>query len=97
MYSPEKLKELEAMDNESYHFYFKNGPEPKWTKEQWAELRGYQSQKKAERYEKMSLEFKNMTPQQKESLRQQLKKMEVEADLEVKRQLKEEALDDRNQ
>src|SRR5271157_2342900 len=97
MYSPEKLKELEAMDNESYQFYFKNGPKPKWTKEQWAELRQYQSLKLSEEHKKASIEFANMTDQQKNDLRKQLEKMESEADLEVKRQLKAESLEDRNQ
>jgi hypothetical protein len=49
MYSPEKLKELEAMDNETFLFYFKNGPKPNWTKEQWAEVRRYQSMKLSKR------------------------------------------------
>ena len=42
MYSPEKLNKLEAMDNETFQYYFKNGPKPKWTREQWEELREYQ-------------------------------------------------------
>jgi predicted site-specific integrase-resolvase len=95
MYSAEKLKELEAMDGESYQFYFKNGPKPTWTKEQWAELRQYQSQRKAERFQKMNTEYANLSAQQKEDLRKQLKKMEAFAELEVKRQLEKEAAEDR--
>jgi hypothetical protein len=95
MYSPEKLKELEAMDNASYQFYFKKGPKPKWTKEQWAELRKYQGQKLSEEHKQASTEFANMTPQQKEGLRQQLKKMESEAELVVKQELATEALQDK--
>ena len=97
MYSPEKLKELEAMDNESFQFYFKKGPKPSWTKEKWAELREYQGQKLSEEHKKASLEYENMTPQQKEELRQKLKKMEAEAELIVKQELAAEALQDKNQ
>jgi predicted site-specific integrase-resolvase len=97
MYSPEKLKELEAMDNESFRYYFKNGPEPKWTEEQWAELRRYQGQKASEDYQKVSAEYAKMTDQQKNDLRKQIEKMEAEAELEVARQLKEESLEDRSQ
>jgi len=95
MYSPEKLKELEAMDGESYQFYFKNGPKPTWTREQWAELRFYQSRRSAEEFEKMNTEYANLSAQQKEDLRKQLEKMEALADMEVKRQLEKEAAEDR--
>jgi hypothetical protein len=94
MYSPEKLKELEAMDNETFQYYFKNGPMPKWTDEQWAEVREYQGQKVSEEHKKASAEYENMTDQQKAELRQQLKKMEAEAELIVKRELAAEALED---
>jgi predicted site-specific integrase-resolvase len=94
MYSPEKLQELEAMDNETYQYYFKNGPEPKWTEEQWAELREYQSRKASEDYKKASAAYANMTVQQKAELHNQLKKMEIAAEMEVKRQLAAEALED---
>ena len=94
MYSPEKLKELEAMDNETFLFYFKNGPKPQWTKEKWAEVRHYQSMKGAEKHKKASAEYANMTDQQKAELRKQLKTMEIAAELEVKRQLAAEALED---
>ena len=94
MYSPEKLKELEAMDNETFQYYFRNGPMPKWTDEQWAELRSYQSLKLSEEHKKASAEFANMTVQQKAELRKQLKRMEAEAELIVKRELAAEALED---
>jgi len=93
-YTPEKLKELEAMDNETFLFYFRNGPMPKWTDEQWAEVREYQGQKLSEKHKKVSAEFENMTDQQKAELRKQLKKMEAEAELIVKRELAAEALED---
>jgi predicted site-specific integrase-resolvase len=92
---PEKLKELEAMDNETFQYYFRNGPMQKWTDEQWAEVREYQGRKLSEEHKKASLEYENMTPQQKEDLRQQLKKMEAEAELIVKRELAAEALEDK--
>jgi len=94
MYSPEKLTELEAMDNESFLFYFRNGPEPEWTIEQWMELRRYQSRKSAERFEKMNAEYANLSEQGKEDLRKQLKEMESVAEIEVKRQLEKEAEED---
>ena len=93
-YSPEKLKELEAMDNETFQYYFKKGPMPKWTDEQWAEVREYQGQKLSEEHKKASLEYENMTDQQKAELRKQLKTMEIAAELEAKRQLAAEALED---
>jgi phage-related minor tail protein len=93
-YSPEKLKELEAMDNETFQYYFRNGPMPKWTDEQWAEVREYQGQKLSEEHKKTSAEYANMTDQQKAELRQLLKKMEAEAELVVKRELAAEALED---
>jgi hypothetical protein len=93
-YSPEKLKELEAMDNETFQYYFRNGPMPKWTDEQWAEVREYQGQKLSEEHKKASLEYENMTDQQKAELRKQLKTMEIAAELEAKRQLAAEALED---
>jgi ribosomal protein L10 len=67
---------------------------PKWTDEQWAEVREYQGQKLSEKHKKASLEYENMTVQQKEELRQKLKKMEAEAELTVKRELAAEALED---
>ena len=94
MYSPAKLQELEAMDNETFQYYFKNGPKPKWTKEQWEELREYQGRKASEDYKKTSIKFANMTDQQKAELRKQLKTMEIAAELEVKRELAAEALED---
>ena len=94
MYSPEKLKELEAMDNETFQYYFRNGPMPILTDEQWAEVREYQGQKLSEEHKKTSAEFENMTDQQKAELSEQLKKMEAIAELEVKRQLAAEALED---
>ena len=94
MFSPEKLKELEAMDNETFLFYFKNGPMPKWTDEQWAEVREYQGQKLSEKHKKASAEYANMTDQQKAELRKQLKTMEIAAELIVKRELAAEALED---
>ena len=93
-YTPEKVRELEAMDNETFQFYFKNGPMPKWTDEQWAEVREYQGQKLSEEHKKASAEFANMTDQQKAELRKQLKTMEAEAELIVKRELAAEALED---
>ena len=95
MYSPEKLKELEAMDNKTFLFYFRNGPMPKWTDEQWAEVREYQGQKLSEKHKKASLEYENMTVQQKAELRKQLKMMEAEAELVVKRELAAKALEDK--
>ena len=94
MFSPEKLKELEAMNNETFLFYFKNGPKPQWTNEQWAEVRSYQSMKLSEKHKKAKAEYANMTDQQKAELRKQLKTMELAAELEVKRQLAAEALED---
>jgi len=94
MYSPEKLNKLETMDNETFQYYFKNGPKPKWTKEQWVELREYQGQKASEDYKITSIEYANMTEQQKAELRKQLKTMEIAAELEVKRELAAEALED---
>jgi len=94
IYSPEKLKELEAMDNETFLFYFRNGPMPKWTDEQWGEVREYQGQKLSEEHKKASAEYANMTDQQKEELRKQLKTMEIAAEIEIKRQLAAEALED---
>ena len=94
MYSPEKLKELEAMDKETFLFYFKKGPMPKWTDEQWGEVREYQGQKLSEKHIKASAEYENMTNQQKAELRKQLKTMEAEAELIVKRELAAEALED---
>ena len=94
MYSPEKLKELEAMDNETFQYYFRNGPKPKWTDEQWAEVREYQGQKLSEEHKKASAEYENMTDQQKAELRKQLKTMEIAAELEAKRELAAEALED---
>ena len=82
------------MDNETFQYYFKNGPKPKWTKEQWETLREYQGQKASEDYKKESAEFANMTDQQKAELRKQLKMMEAEAELIVKRELAAEALED---
>ena len=82
------------MDNETFQYYFKNGSKPKWTKEQWAELREYQGQKASEDYKKASAEFANMTDQQKDELSKQLKTMEIAAELEAKRQLAAEALED---
>jgi ribosomal protein L10 len=67
---------------------------PKWTDEQWAEVREYQGQKVSEEHKKASAEYENMTDQQKAELRQQLKKMEAEAELIVKRELAAEALED---
>src|SRR5271157_2663860 len=94
MYSPEKLNKLETMDNETFQYYFKNGPKPKWTKEQWVELREYQGQKASEDYKITSIEYANMTEQQKAELRKQLKTMEIAAELEAKRELAAEALED---
>jgi hypothetical protein len=94
IYSPEKLRELEAMDNETFQYYFKKGPMPKWTDEQWAEVREYQGQKLSEKHKKASLEYENMTDQQKAELRKQLKMMEAESELIVKQELAAEALED---
>ena len=82
------------MDNETFQYYFKNGPKPKWTKEQWEELREYQGRKASEDYKKTSAEYANMTDQQKTELSKQLKTMEIAAELEVKRELAAEALED---
>jgi len=43
----------------------------------------------------MNTEYANLSAQQKEDLRKQLKKMEAFAELEVKRQLEKEAAEDR--
>jgi len=95
MYSPEKLNNLEAMDNRNFSILLQKWPKAKMDK--GAVVRSF-ANIKAERLpsitKKRVPEFANMTEQQKAELRKQLKTMEIAAELEVKRELAAEALED---
>ena len=67
-YSPGRLKILQEMDRVSYQYYFKSGPEPQWSEEQWRELRMYRMEKNAIEHNMLEKEWENMLPVQRKEL-----------------------------
>jgi hypothetical protein len=55
MYTPEKLKEFQAMDEVAYQYFFKNGVQPEWTEELWREFRTYQMHRNGEESKRLDL------------------------------------------
>jgi len=83
-YSKEKLEELKRMDEISYQHFYKDGPQPNWTQQQWDELRMYQSRLLSQQARDGMRAVKQLTPQQKARQEAKLQKLFEEAKKEVK-------------